>query len=208
MIDTPRLEQQIEPTLTDEKPTLVIRQTDRDLAERIRKGENIYSVIDSVLKDDSTTMAEYWERNLLRKSTVPLPQDLLTLYGITEDQVASLDFRAGFGLVASHWYPEIVQADTPSNATTITDMSLITRDPKFADIMKELGGEFAKGEAQAQDIREHLKTDPSGSSWLNKKMELEAQSQPYLPLERVGVEKAINGATRLHGQIQTVLSRG
>ena len=180
-------------------------QTDRDLAERIRKGENIYSVIESVLKDDSTTMAEYWERNLLGKNTVPLPQDLLTLYGITEDQVDSLDFRAGFGLVEAHWYPAIVQADTPSDATTVTDMSPIAQNPKLADIMKELGGEFTKGEAQAQDIREHLKMDPSGSSWLNRKMESEAQSQPYLPLEKVGVEKAIMGATKLHGQIQTAL---
>lgn len=203
MIDTVKEDRITEPK--DEKPTLVIRQTDRDLAERIRKGENIYSVIASVLRDDSNTMAEYWERSLLAQDTISLPQDLLTLYGITEQEVTNLDFRAGFGLVEAHWYPAIVQAGTPSDTTTIADMTPITRNPRFADIMEGLGKEFAKGDAQAQDIREHLKTDPSGLSWLNKKMRLEAQSQPYLPLEKVGVEKAITGATRLHGQIQTAL---
>ena len=181
MINPSTLENSIK--TTNERPTLVIRQTDRDLAERIREGENIYSVIHSVLKDDSTTMAEYWERSLLKKDTVPLPQDLLTLYEITEQQVANLDFRSGFGLVVRHWYSAIVQTDTPSDATTVTDMSPITQNQEFADIMKELGGEFAKGEAQSQNIREYLKTDPSGSSWLNRKMELEGQSKPYLPLE-------------------------
>ena len=67
MINPSTLENSIK--TTNERPTLVIRQTDRDLAERIREGENIYSVIHSVLKDDSTTMAEYWERSLLKKDT-------------------------------------------------------------------------------------------------------------------------------------------
>lgn len=143
----------------------------------------------------------------MAKENRPPPQDLLELYGITPELIANLDFRAGFGLVIAHWYPRIVQAQSTQETSSITEIFPALKGNEFATILRELNKEFAKSETQAKEIREHLKSDPSGLSWLTERMKHEESVHDYLPFEKVGVEKAIAGATALYKRINTLLNQ-
>lgn len=184
-----------------EKPTLVIRQSIEALRERLVNGESPYVIIASVLSDDAQTLSEYWERSLLSRSTAPLSQDLLELYGIKEALARSLDFRAGFQLVEGHWYPEVVRAITPKQDNADVAIASLKTNEMRQDIMTKLADEFAKANLISQTIRSSLEIDPSAETWLGTKMLEEASRQRYLPLEKIGVESAIQGVVKLYTEI-------
>lgn len=190
-----------------EKPTLVIRQSIKDLRERLAKGESPYVIIAGVLGDDALTLSEYWENSLLSQPTFPLPRDLLELYGIDEILARSLDFRAGFQLVEAHWFPEIVRAITPKQDNADITTAVATGNKTMQDIMEELANEFVKADSTSQAIRISLEADPSANAWLKTKMLEESSRQPYLPLEKIGVETAIEGALKLYTEITKPLEQ-
>ncbi|MBI3619597.1 hypothetical protein HY214_00390 [Candidatus Roizmanbacteria bacterium] len=145
-------------------------------------------------------MADYWERSLLSKSTFPLSKDILNLYEIEEELARSLDFRSGFQLVEAHWYSEIVRAMAPKQQTVVdTGLTVPITNNMMNEIMAELAAEHATANLTSNEIRHSLETDRK--AWLEKKVQAEDLKQPYLPLERVGVNAAIMGAIKLFTEI-------
>ena len=52
-------------------------------------------------------------------------------------------------------------------------------------------------------IRESLKADPTGVTWLNTKMEKVDPNGPWKPMEQKGIEAAIIGVGKLYNLLTT-----
>lgn len=203
---------------TKEPTTIIVRQPLTRLRERVVAGENIHSVILSVLRTDYDILHKYWEDYLYsfvgRDKPSDLDPEIRELYDIqphtlevkTADDPEPLNFLGGFSLATNHWLNDVIiaknQPEIDSNAAPIASTPQVIpeqlRDLQ-SSLMDELG--IVRARKEQAEIKESLKADPTGVSWLKTKMKKGDPSGPWEPTEQQGIEAAITGVGKLYGQL-------
>jgi hypothetical protein len=122
-----------------------------------------------------------------------LNPSLAETYGLTSAEMPSLAltnnllFVAGFSYAIVRWYPLIERVSSSESDPT---------EELTADILVEIN---TRGRlSTAAELRERLKTDPSGATWLEQMARMEFSDSA---MELFGALKAISGARKMHEQL-------